>query len=152
MYELTAKELEVLALVAMAKSDKEIAKSHWNSIRTIQNHVHNILVKTSCKNRRELMALYLIEREKFNVPSKNRYQQITELLAKKTLPITHRKESRNNCCLRPSCRASENQISSLNSPSPATWMRSPDGVSKIHQLFVGCSGTSTHLHPSTQTT
>jgi DNA-binding CsgD family transcriptional regulator len=83
MYELTKKELEVLALVALAKSDKEIADLHWNSVRTTQQHVHKILVKTGCKNRRELMVLY---REEFNVPSKSKYRQIAELLAKKVRP------------------------------------------------------------------
>jgi DNA-binding CsgD family transcriptional regulator len=83
MYKLTTKELKVLALVVLAKSDREIANFHWNSVRTIQNHVHKILVKTGCKNRRELMVLY---REKFNVPSKSKYQQVAELLAKKIRP------------------------------------------------------------------
>jgi DNA-binding CsgD family transcriptional regulator len=83
MYEFTEKELKVLALIALAKSDKEIADLHWNSKRTIQSHVRRILAKTGCKNRRELMVLY---REKFNVPSKSRYQQIAELLAKKLRP------------------------------------------------------------------
>jgi DNA-binding CsgD family transcriptional regulator len=81
MYKLTAKELEVLALVVEAKSNKEIASLRVTSDRTTESHVSNILGKTGCKNRRELIVLYFNEQEKFSlIPLKNKHQQIAELL------------------------------------------------------------------------
>lgn len=81
MYELTAKELEVLALVVEAKSNKEIAKLQIISERTVESHVSNILGKAGCKNRRELIVLWFNEQEKFTlIALKYKHQQIAVLL------------------------------------------------------------------------
>ena len=48
---LTARELEVLRLVAGGKSKREIAASLFISEHTAANHLRTILRKTACKNR-----------------------------------------------------------------------------------------------------
>jgi pimeloyl-ACP methyl ester carboxylesterase/DNA-binding CsgD family transcriptional regulator len=48
---LTPREVEVLRLVAMGRSDREIASELYISPRTVGNHVKHILAKTECANR-----------------------------------------------------------------------------------------------------
>lgn len=50
---LTKREVEVLRLIADGKTDREIAADLFLSVRTVGNHVKNILDKTSCANRTE---------------------------------------------------------------------------------------------------
>ncbi len=93
MYELTPKEFEVLALIAQAKSNKEIARLHFNSRRTVETHVRAILGKTNCKRRSELIVLFLTEAEKFLIASKrNKNQKIAELLTQHLPPLTIARE------------------------------------------------------------
>ena len=54
--DLTRREAEVLRLVAMGKTDREIAATLVISVRTVGNHVKNILAKTDCSNRTEAAA------------------------------------------------------------------------------------------------
>jgi len=56
---LTARELEVLALIAEGKSNQEIASALYLSLNTVANHVKSILSKTACANRTEAAALAL---------------------------------------------------------------------------------------------
>jgi DNA-binding NarL/FixJ family response regulator len=49
---LTARELEVLRLLAQHRTDKEIAAELFLSSRTIESHVANILTKLGVANRR----------------------------------------------------------------------------------------------------
>ena len=57
--ELTARETEVLRLVATGMSYKEIASELFLSHRTVQNHVQNTLGKLHLHNRVELVRFAL---------------------------------------------------------------------------------------------
>jgi DNA-binding NarL/FixJ family response regulator len=48
---LTAREVEVLRLVAKGKTDRQIATELYISVRTVGNHVKSILAKTGSANR-----------------------------------------------------------------------------------------------------
>jgi DNA-binding CsgD family transcriptional regulator len=50
---LSARELEVLRLLAQGKSNPEIAKELFITRNTVQNHVGSILIKTNLSNRTE---------------------------------------------------------------------------------------------------
>jgi two-component system NarL family response regulator len=52
--QLSARELEVLRLVASGRTDKEIASTIFVSPRTVQNHLRSIREKTGTHNRAEL--------------------------------------------------------------------------------------------------
>jgi predicted ATPase/DNA-binding CsgD family transcriptional regulator len=54
---LTAREVEVLGLIAEGKSNQQIADELFISIRTVINHVTNILNKTTASNRTEAAML-----------------------------------------------------------------------------------------------
>lgn len=56
-YELTKRELEILKLVTDGKDNKEIANILDIDIRTVANHVSNLLFKMSAKNRTEAAAI-----------------------------------------------------------------------------------------------
>jgi DNA-binding NarL/FixJ family response regulator len=56
-----ADETEVLRLVAKGYTYKEIADQLFLSVKTVQNHVQNILTKLQLSRRYELMA-YAIRR------------------------------------------------------------------------------------------
>jgi DNA-binding NarL/FixJ family response regulator len=58
---LTAREQEVLRLVAKGYTYREIAERLFISVRTAQNHVQNILTKLQLRRRYDLMR-YAIER------------------------------------------------------------------------------------------
>lgn len=53
---LSARELQVLRLVAAGKTNQEIADTLFRSANTVANHVHNILAKIACANRTEAAA------------------------------------------------------------------------------------------------
>lgn len=50
---LTAREVDVLRLIAIGRSNKDIGKVLSISLNTVATHVRNILVKTECANRTE---------------------------------------------------------------------------------------------------
>ena len=54
--DLTIREVEVIQLIALGKTDREIADELFISFRTAGNHVRNILNKTSVANRTEAAA------------------------------------------------------------------------------------------------
>jgi len=56
-YELTRRELEILRLIAEGNDNKGIAKMLAIDIRTVANHVSNLLFKMSAKNRTEAAAI-----------------------------------------------------------------------------------------------
>ena len=58
---LTPREIEVLRLIAIGRSNQEIASELVISFNTVTNHVKNILGKTGCANRTEAAA-YAIPR------------------------------------------------------------------------------------------
>jgi DNA-binding NarL/FixJ family response regulator len=58
---LTARETEVLKLVAKGYTYREIAEKLFISVKTVQNHVQNILTKLQLSKRYELMR-YAIQR------------------------------------------------------------------------------------------
>ena len=49
--------MEVLRLIAVGKTDREIAEELFISFRTVGNHVRNILNKTNTINRTEAATL-----------------------------------------------------------------------------------------------
>lgn len=53
---LTAREMEVLALVARGLPNPEIARELFLSVKTVQNRVSDLLTKTGCATRAELVA------------------------------------------------------------------------------------------------
>ena len=57
-HDLSAREREVLRLVLAEHTNSEIAGELFVSEATVKFHVRNLLKKTGCKNRREVMALY----------------------------------------------------------------------------------------------
>lgn len=54
---LTAREKEVLHLIAKGKTDKEISTALFISIQTAKKHRNNLLLKTGVNNTAELVAL-----------------------------------------------------------------------------------------------
>ena len=54
--ELTPREIEVLQLVARGHNDAEIGGMLDISMRTVQRHISNVLNKTSCRNRSQVIA------------------------------------------------------------------------------------------------
>lgn len=54
--DLTAREVEVLKLIAIGRSNKDISKVLTISLSTVATHVRNILSKTGCANRTEAAA------------------------------------------------------------------------------------------------
>jgi DNA-binding NarL/FixJ family response regulator len=54
--ELTAREAEVLRLIAIGRSNADIAMALSISLNTVATHVRNILAKTGCANRTEAAA------------------------------------------------------------------------------------------------
>ena len=57
-HDLSSREREVLRLVLDEQSNAEIAATLYVSEATVKYHVRNILKKTGCKNRLEVMARY----------------------------------------------------------------------------------------------
>lgn len=57
--ELTERELEVLALIAAGRANKEIAAELAIGLCTVKNHVHNVLRKLNVERRGEAAALLL---------------------------------------------------------------------------------------------
>lgn len=53
---LTARELEILEMVAEGLSNQQIAENLYISYGTVKNHVHNILSKLEVKSRKEAAA------------------------------------------------------------------------------------------------
>ena len=56
-YDLTAREQEVLSLIATGATDKEIAAQLSLSLHTVKSHVHSILSKLHAANRRQAVRL-----------------------------------------------------------------------------------------------
>jgi DNA-binding NarL/FixJ family response regulator len=54
--DLTAREIEVLRLIAIGRSNADIATVLSISLNTVATHVRNILAKTGCANRTEAAA------------------------------------------------------------------------------------------------
>lgn len=56
--QLTTREREVLELLLLGKSNREIEERLFISIRTVKNHVYNIYRKVGVRNRMQLMARF----------------------------------------------------------------------------------------------
>ncbi len=61
VYDLSAREREVLRLIVDEKTNSEIADVLVVSESTVKFHVRNLLKKTDCKNRIELLSKYVSE-------------------------------------------------------------------------------------------
>ena len=55
---LSAKELQILKLIAEGKTNKEIAAIQFIEISTVKTHINNIYTKLSIKNRKEASVKY----------------------------------------------------------------------------------------------
>ena len=53
---LTVREIDVLRLIAIGRSNKDISKALTISLNTVATHVRSILNKTACANRTEAAA------------------------------------------------------------------------------------------------
>ena len=60
-HDLSVREKEVLRLVIGEQSNAEIAAALFVSESTVKFHVHNLLKKTGCKTRVELVGCYKAE-------------------------------------------------------------------------------------------
>lgn len=57
-YQLTAKEREILGLIAAGKANKEIAALLYVEMSTVKTHINNIYNKLSVTNRKDAQAKY----------------------------------------------------------------------------------------------
>lgn len=57
-HDLSVREQEVLRLVLARRSNGEIAEALFVSASTVKFHMHNLLQKTGCKNRNDLLRKY----------------------------------------------------------------------------------------------
>jgi NarL family two-component system response regulator LiaR len=64
---LTARELEVVRLVAMGRNNREIAQKLFISEKTVKTHISNILGKLNLEHRTQL-AIYAIKNNLVEVP------------------------------------------------------------------------------------
>lgn len=60
-YALSAREQEVLQLLLDRKTSSEIAETLFISDRTVKFHIHNLLTKTGCRNRTDLLKKYKLD-------------------------------------------------------------------------------------------
>jgi two-component system, NarL family, response regulator LiaR len=67
MENLTARELEVVRLVAMGRNNREIAQELFISEKTVKTHISNILGKLNLEHRTQL-AIYAIKNNLVEVP------------------------------------------------------------------------------------
>ena len=59
MYDLSSREVDVMRLLTTGKSTSELAEALFISESTVKFHVHNLIQKTGCKNRNDLVTLYM---------------------------------------------------------------------------------------------
>jgi DNA-binding CsgD family transcriptional regulator len=57
-YAISDREAEVMEMLLKNFNNKEIAEKLFVSVSTVKFHIHNILKKTSCANRKQLLDLY----------------------------------------------------------------------------------------------
>lgn len=57
-YDISSRETDVLKLVISGLSNSEIASNLYISENTVKFHIRNILKKTGCANRKEMLTLY----------------------------------------------------------------------------------------------
>ena len=57
-YSLSSREQEVLQMLLEKKASSEIADTLFISERTVKFHIHNLLTKTGCTNRTDLLKLF----------------------------------------------------------------------------------------------
>jgi len=62
--QLTQRELQILALIAEGKTNKEIAAAFYIELSTVKTHVNNIYTKLSVRNRIEAQYKYAEMSEK----------------------------------------------------------------------------------------
>lgn len=65
MYQLTARELQVLKLLAKGLTNKAIAERIGCGKKTVDSHVCHIFKECGCKNRIELLMLYIKDESQF---------------------------------------------------------------------------------------
>jgi DNA-binding CsgD family transcriptional regulator len=83
MFEFSPKEFAILLLLVQGKSNKEIAELQPAGCRTVETHVHNVLGRTCCNSRCELIVLYFNNKEKFVVKTKltTKHEMLVSLFA-----------------------------------------------------------------------
>jgi DNA-binding NarL/FixJ family response regulator len=64
MHQLTKRENEILARMALGNPNKIIAATLGLSEHTVKIHIHNIIAKLGVHNRTEAVALYFEQKEK----------------------------------------------------------------------------------------
>ena len=56
-YKITKREMEVIGLICLGKTNKEIADDLFISVETVKDHNYKIFQKTGVKNRTQLVKL-----------------------------------------------------------------------------------------------
>jgi len=59
--QLTSRELEILDLISIGRTNQEIASKLFIECGTVKNHVHNILKKLEASNRQEAATVYQMQ-------------------------------------------------------------------------------------------
>ena len=59
-FKYTANELEIIKLIALGLSNKEISKALYMSVSTVKSHLENIYRKTGVNNR-VLLAIFALK-------------------------------------------------------------------------------------------
>jgi RNA polymerase sigma factor (sigma-70 family) len=62
-HDLSVREREVLRYLLEEKTNQEIAEELSISEGTVKYHIHNLLQKTSCRNRLDLLSVYAAEHD-----------------------------------------------------------------------------------------
>lgn len=70
-HNVSPREIEIIQLVLMGKSNRSIEKELFISRRTVESHLYNVYRKLGIKNRMELMRLVSLESQETNSPSQS---------------------------------------------------------------------------------
>jgi DNA-binding CsgD family transcriptional regulator len=70
-YKITKREQEIIALICLGKTNRDIEDALFISIHTVRNHIYNIFQKLNVKNRVELINFIRMETSSREIGSEN---------------------------------------------------------------------------------